>query len=71
MLVWDDTGCLFLSGRNDLYLINIMATKNSCMNCNNPVKMPETDIGPDAFSNIANITLDISKGEEFSAAQAA
>ncbi|KAM8726123.1 adhesion G-protein coupled receptor G5 [Acanthopagrus schlegelii] len=61
----------FFSGRNDLYLIDITATKNSCMNCNNPVKMPETDIGPEAFSNIVNVTLDINEGEEFSAAQAA
>lgn len=72
MLVWDKTGCPFLSGRNDLYFINITAAQNSCcINCNNPVKKPEEKFNTEDLKNIANITLNIKDGEEISPDQAA
>ncbi|XP_059211816.1 adhesion G-protein coupled receptor G2-like [Centropristis striata] len=46
------------------YFINISKTSNNCGNCDNPVKEPETDIR-------LNTTIEIIKGEEIDAAQAA
>ncbi|XP_039637368.1 adhesion G-protein coupled receptor G6-like [Perca fluviatilis] len=46
----------------DRYIINITATKNNCVNCNNPVKQPNEKIQ-------LNVTIDI-KGDKLDAAQA-
>ncbi|XP_035535177.1 adhesion G-protein coupled receptor G2-like isoform X2 [Morone saxatilis] len=60
----------FGSKNNDKYIVNLTATGNVCINCNNPVKKPEKTLEPDDLKNL-NITFEIEEGEEVSPAQAA
>ncbi|XP_051264813.1 adhesion G-protein coupled receptor G2 isoform X2 [Dicentrarchus labrax] len=58
------------SKNNDKYILNLTATVDSCINCNNPVKKPEETLEPSDLKDL-NITLEIKEGEDVSPAQAA